>query len=483
MNYKMVFYIIGKILFSVGIIMAAPLLCAIICAEPVLPFLVPIAICLLVGFALSGKRPENRRILARDGFVSVGLSWIALSLAGCLPYIISGAIPDFVNAFFESVSGFSTTGATVIVDVEVQTKSILLWRSLTQWLGGMGVLVFFLAIIPRSDSRTTNFMHLMRAEVPGPNVGKLVARISDTARVLYGIYILLTFVEFLLLLFGEMNVFESLCHALSTGGTGGFGIKNDSIVSYSAYSQYVIAVFMLVFGTNLSLFYLIMLGHVLKAFKNEEFRWYLAIVTAATLGIFLCILPASDSGEPAFRQALFQVASIISTTGFTNADFELWSSCAHFIIILLMFIGGCVGSTAGGIKVSRILLLAKNGTREVKFIAHPRAVLTVKAEGKTVDHETVRGTTSFFIMFAALFVVSALAVTAVENCDLVTAFSSVATCLNNVGPGLGEVGPTDNFAHLASPTKLILCFNMLAGRLELFPMLILFSPSTWKKYS
>lgn len=483
MNYTVVFYILGKILFSLGFLMPVPLVCAIIYSEPVLPFLMPMALCLCVGFLLSRRTPDDRRMLAREGFVSVGLSWIVMSLVGCLPYILSGAIPNFVDAFFESVSGFSTTGATILTDVEAQSKSILLWRSFTHWIGGMGVLVFFLAIMPKSNSKSNSYMHLMKAESTGPSVGKLVARISDTARVLYGIYILLTAIEFLLLLFGEMDVFEALNHAFSTAGTGGFGIKNDSIASYSAYSQYVIAVFMLLFGTNLSIFYLILTGHFLRAVKNEELRWYLGLIACAIAGISVCLYPSVQSAEFTFRQALFQVASIISTTGFITADFELWPAFTQIIIIILMFSGGCAGSTAGGMKVSRWLLLLKNGRREIRYITHPRAVMSVKLDGKTVDHETVRGTTSYVIMFAALLLSSSLIITAIEGCDIVTGLSAVATCLNNVGPALGELGPTDSFAYLTDPTKLILCFNMLTGRLELFPMLILFAPSTWKKFS
>ncbi len=483
MNYTVVFYILGKILFSLGVLMPVPLVCAVIYSEPVLPFLIPMALCLGVGFLLSRRSPDDRKMLAREGFVSVGLSWIVMSLVGCLPYIISGAIPSFVDAFFESVSGFTTTGATILTDVEVQAKSILLWRSFTHWIGGMGVLVFFLAIMPKSNSKSNSYMHLMKAESTGPSVGKLVARISDTARVLYGIYILLTAIEFLLLLFGEMNLFEALNHAFSTAGTGGFGIKNDSIASYSAYSQYVIAIFMLLFGTNLSIFYLILTGHFLRAVKNEELRWYLGLIVCAIVGISVSIYPSVQSAELTFRQALFQVAAILSTTGFITADFEPWPAFTHIIIVILMFSGGCAGSTAGGMKVSRWVLLLKNGKREIRYITHPRAVVSVKLDGKTVDHETIRGTTSYIIMFAALFLSSSLIITAIESFDIVTGLSAVATCLNNVGPALGELGPTDSFAYLTDPTKLILCFNMLTGRLELFPMLILFAPSTWKKFS
>ncbi len=483
MNYRMVFYVLGRIMASLGTLMVLPLVCAIIYGESVLPFLIPMAVALFFGFLISFKKPKDNRFLARDGFISVGLSWIIISLIGCLPFVLSGAIPGFIDAFFETVSGFTTTGATIMTDIESQAKSILFWRSFTHWIGGMGVLVFILAILPRSDTKNTNMMHLMKAEVPGPTVGKLVSKISDTARVLYGIYIAMTLLEFIFLVCGEMDAYEAITHSFSTAGTGGFSVKNDSLASYSAYSQYVVAVFMLLFGTNLNIFFLIITGHFIRAVKSEELRWYFCIVAAAVAGIFLSCGLQTAFSESTFRHSFFQVASIISTTGFCTADFELWPVITHVIILMLMFCGGCAGSTAGGIKVSRIMLLLKNGKREARYIAHPRAMISVKLEGKAVDHNTIRGTTSYIIIFISLLVSSVLAVVAIEGCDLITGFTSVATCLNNVGPGLAEVGPTDNFAHFVSPAKLILCFDMLAGRLELFPILMLFSPAAWRKFS
>ncbi len=483
MNNRMVFHIIGRILLVLAAVMALPIGAAIIYGESLVPFFVPLAVCLALGLPLSLNKPKKQQMLPRDGFVTVGLSWIIISLIGTLPYMLSGALPNFFDAFFESVSGFTTTGASVIADVEAQPKSLLLWRCFTNWLGGMGVLVFLLAVMPKSDNKNSRFMHLMRAEVPGPTVEKLVARISDTARVLYGIYILLTALLVVLLLFGKMDLFEALSHAFSTAGTGGFGVKNDSVASYSPYCQYVIAVFMIIFGTNLSLFYMLVTGHVLKVLKNEELRWFLIIIAVATAGVSVTIFTSVSSAEKTFRDSLFQVSSIITTTGFSTADFEVWPNFTHIIMLLLMFCGGCVGSTAGGMKVSRLLLLAKNGRREVRYIQHPRSVISVKIDGKAADHETIRGTTSYIIMFAALFVVSVVAIMAIEGCDILTGLSSVATSLNNVGPGLSEVGPTDNFGVFTDLSKLILCFNMLAGRLELFPILMLFSPSTWRKFS
>ncbi|MBO5200261.1 MAG: TrkH family potassium uptake protein [Clostridia bacterium] len=488
MNYRMVFLFIGRILVTLAALMLVPLTCAIIYGEALAPYLIPIAICLAIGLIFNIKAPKDRRFLPRDGFVCVGISWIVMSLFGCLPYIISGAIPSFVDAFFESVSGFSTTGASILSDVEALPRGLKLWRCFTQWIGGMGVLVFMMAIMPSADKGGASFTHLMKAEVPGPTVDKVVPRVADTARIMYGIYILLTALEFLFLLAGEMNIYEALCHSASTAGTGGFGIMNDSIASYSTYSQYVIAIFMLLFGTNFNVFFLILTGRFLRAIKCEELWWYLGIVAASVTVITLSVFRFFGAGatllqgEEAFRLALFQVASIISTTGFSTTDYSIWPILTHVVIITLTFSGACAGCTAGGIKISRLLLLAKNGRREIRYILHPRAVMSVKLEGKKVDHEVIRGTTSFIITYASLFLASTFLVTALDGCDLVTGFTSVATCLNNVGPGLGEVGPAGNFGGFTAISKLLLCLDMLLGRLEIFPILILFSPSTWKRY-
>ncbi len=486
MRLKSILYVLGKILFAVAALLLLPAVCAAIYKESPLPFLIPAFGSLVVGFLLTINPPKERALFSKDGFICVGLSWIIVSLVGCLPYILSREIPSFTNAFFETVSGFTTTGASVLSDIESVAKSILLWRSLTQWVGGMGVLVFMIALLPKGDNKQSRYMHLMRAEVPGPTVDKIVPRLSDTARVMYGLYILLTLSEFLLLLFGEMNLFEALNHSLTTASTGGFGVKNDSLSSYSAYSQYVVASFMLIFGINFNVFYLLVIGQFAKAFKNEELKVYLIIVCIATAiisGSLFVNLYSQLSVEHSFRHALFQVASIISTTGFSSADFGAWPVLTHTILVSLMFCGACAGSTAGGIKISRIILLAKNGSREVKYISHPRAVISVKLGGKRVDHETIRGTTSFIIMYAMLFIISILLITTIDGVDMVTGFTSVATSINNVGPGLAGVGPANNFAFYSGASKLILCFNMLAGRLELFPILILLSPSAYKKHA
>ena len=487
MRLKSVLYVLGKILFAAAAILLAPAVCAIIYKESPLPFLLPAFCSLVVGFVLTlNPKKHDRSLFAKDGFICVGFAWILMSTVGALPFLLSGETSSFASAFFESVSGFTTTGSSIFSNVEALPKSILLWRSLTQWVGGMGVLVFLLAVMPKSDNKQSRYMHLMRAEVPGPSVDKIVPKLAETARVMYGLYIALTLVQIVMLTLGDMNLFEAVNHSLATASTGGFGVKNSSIASYSAYSQYVIAVFMIIFGTNFNLFYLLVIGQFVKVFKNEELKWYLSIFAVATVfvtgNIFLRLY--SENGfEFSFRHAFFQVASIMTTSGFSSIDFNVWPSLSHLLLVLLMFCGGCAGSTAGGIKVSRIMLLVKNGKREVKYISQPKAIISVKMNGKAVDNEIIRGATSFIIMYGTLFVLSAFLITAIDGVDPITGFTSVATSINNVGPGLGQAGPAENFGFYSGWSKLILCFNMLAGRLELFPILILFSPTAYKKHA
>lgn len=487
MRLKSVLYVLGKILFAAAAILLAPAVCAIIYKESPLPFLLPAFCSLVVGFVLTlNPKKQDRSLFAKDGFICVGFAWILMSTVGALPFLLSGETSSFASAFFESVSGFTTTGSSIFSNVEALPKSILLWRSLTQWVGGMGVLVFLLAVMPKSDNKQSRYMHLMRAEVPGPSVDKIVPKLAETARVMCGLYIALTLVQIVMLTLGDMNLFDAVNHSLATASTGGFGVKNDSIASYSAYSQYVIAVFMIIFGTNFNLFYLLVIGQFVKVFKNEELKWYLSIFAVATVfvtgNIFLRLY--SENGfEFSFRHAFFQVASIMTTSGFSSIDFNVWPSLSHLLLVLLMFCGGCAGSTAGGIKVSRIMLLVKNGKREIKYISQPKAIISVKMNGKAVDNEIIRGATSFIIMYGTLFVLSAFLITAIDGVDPITGFTSVATSINNVGPGLGQVGPAENFGFYSGWSKLILCFNMLAGRLELFPILILLSPTAYKKHA
>lgn len=478
----MIAYIVGQIVRVEGILMLPALAVGLIYGEDVLAaFLIPAALSIGMGTLLAIKKPENTSIFAKEGFVTVGLSWIIMSVIGALPFVIDGCIPSFIDALFETVSGFTTTGASILNDVEALNYGILFWRSFTHWIGGMGVLVFVLAILPQADTRSVKLMHIMRAEVPGPKVGKLVSKIGRTARIMYGLYIALTFIQVALLLAGGMPLYDSLVNSFATAGTGGFGIKNASIAAYdSAYVDYVISIFMVLFGINFNLFYLIVTGHVMQALKSEELRWYLAIVVGATALITFDIFERFGSIGESIRYALFQVSSIITTTGFATYDFNEWPALSKTILVLLMFCGACAGSTGGGIKVGRIILLIKAGLREIKYMLHPRAVISVRMEGKPVERDVVRSATSYMIVYIMLFTVSLFFIEMIEECDLVTGFTAVAACLNNIGPGLGEVGPAGNYSALTGASKLILSFNMLAGRLEIFPLLMLFAPSTWR---
>ncbi len=482
MNYRMVLYIIGQMAKVEGLLMIMPLICAAIYNESILPFFIPVAILLILGLAFTIRPPKDKTLRAKDGFVCVGLSWIILSAFGAIPFLLSGATNSVTEAFFESVSGFTTTGASIFADVEALERGVLFWRSLTHWIGGMGVLVFVLAVLPKSDSKSGRLMYLMRAEVPGPTVGKLAPKITQTARVMYGIYVVLTLIEIVLLLFGGMSFFDAVLHSFGTAGTGGFSTRNVSVGAFnSPYIEYVIGSFMLLFGINFNLFYLILIGHFLRAIKSEELWCYLLVVIGAITVITSNVIPLYQGREESFRKAFFQVASIISTTGYSSADFGQWPMLSQAILVILMFLGGCAGSTAGGIKIGRIILLIKNAAREVRYILHPRTVISVKIDGKAADHQTIRGSTSYMIVYLCLFIVSVIGIIALNGCDLVTGFTSVAACLNNIGPGLEGVGPMSNYHLLSNASKWILSFNMLAGRLELFPILMLFSPSTWKK--
>ncbi|MBQ8552127.1 MAG: TrkH family potassium uptake protein [Clostridia bacterium] len=482
MNYRMIAYIIGHIVRVEGILMVLPLICALIYGEGSwLAFLIPIAAALMIGTLFTVKKPENTQIFAKEGFVSVALSWIIMSLIGALPFVIGGAIPSYVDAFFETVSGFTTTGASILTDVEAMDHCMLFWRSFTQWIGGMGVLVFVMAILPQADTRSVKLMHVMRAEVPGPKVGKLVSKISRTARIMYGIYIVMTAIEIVLLLIGGMPFFDSLLNSFATAGTGGFGIKAASIAAYdSAYIDYVIGIFMVLFGVNFNLYYFILIGQGVQALKSEELRWYAAIVTGAAALIAWDIYRIYGNVGDSVRYAFFQVSSVITTTGFATADFNTWPVLSQTILVLLMFCGACAGSTAGGIKVSRIILLVKMGLREIKYMLHPRAVIAINMEGKPAEREVIRSAAAFIIVYNMLYVVSFFCLTFAEECDLVTGFTAVAATINNIGPGLGEVGPMGSFAGFTDFTKLLLSFDMLAGRLEIFPMIMLLAPSTWR---
>lgn len=482
MNYRMVSYIIGQIVRVEGILMIPSLVVSVIYGESAFAaFLIPIVLSVAAGTLLTIKKPSNPDIFAKEGFVTVGLSWIIMSLIGALPFVIDGCIPSFVDAFFETVSGFTTTGASILTEIESLGRGILFWRSFTHFVGGMGVLVFVLAILPQADTRSVKLMHVMRAEVPGPKVGKLVSKIGRTARIMYGIYIGLTVIEIILLLAGGMPVYDSIVNSFATAGTGGFAIKNASIAAYdSAYIDYVIGIFMFLFGVNFNLYYLILIGHVGEALRSEELRWYLIITGVSTALIAADIYEIFGSVGDSVRYAFFQVTTVMSTTGFATSDYNTWPALSKVILALLMFCGACVGSTTGGIKVGRIILLVKSGLREIKYMLHPRAVVAVRSEGKPVERDVLRGANSYMIVYIMLFTASLFLVEMVEECDLVTGFTAVSACLNNVGPGLGEVGPAGNFAALTPFTKILLSIDMLAGRLEIFPLLMLFAPTTWR---
>ncbi|MBQ5333135.1 MAG: TrkH family potassium uptake protein [Oscillospiraceae bacterium] len=477
MNFRMIIYILGWILVFETLFLLIPLITAIVFGEGcVTAVLLTIAICLTVGGLLIIKKPKNTVLYSREGFVIVSMSWIVLSLFGALPFVFSGSIPNFIDALFETVSGFTTTGASILAEVETMPKAMLMWRSFIHWVGGMGVLVFIMAFIPLSGGQN---IHIMKAESPGPSVSKLVPKVKTTALILYSIYFVLTLVEFVLLLFGGMSVFEALNTSLATAGTGGFGIKNDSLGGYSPYIQIVVTVFMIMFAINFGSYYFIISGKLKEAF-NKEVRVFLTIVVSAIVIITLNVRGLFDSVGEALRHVSFTVASIISTTGFSTADFDLWPELSRTVIVLLMFVGGCAGSTGGGIKVTRVIILVKGLAKELEVMIHPKQLKKITVDSKPIEHEVVRSVNSYLVCYVLLFAASA-ALISIDNLDLITNFTAVSAAMNNIGPGLGLVGPTQNFSVFSAPSKIILIFDMLAGRLELFPMLLLFSRATWKK--
>lgn len=480
MNRKMVFYMIGQMIKLEAALLVLPLLVSLIYREheTALSFLITIGIALVLGFALTLIfRTKNRVIYAKEGFVIVALTWLALSAVGCLPFIISGEIPSFFDAFFETVSGFTTTGASVVVDVESMSHGTLFWRSFTHWIGGMGVLVFIMAIIPTVTDRS---IHILRAEMPGPIVGKLVPKTKDTAKILYLIYIIMTAVEIVLLLIGGMPLFESTIHAFGTAGTGGFGIKADSIAGYSPYLQWVITIFMLLFGVNFNLYYLALIRHFHSIFKSRELWCYIGIFAAACFAITIDIYPMYQNFSESLRLAAFQTSSILTTTGFATADFNLWPGFSKAILFLLMFIGGCAGSTAGGLKVSRVILLFKIVRKELLHMLHPRSVAVIKFEGKKVDNPTLNSVSTYFVLYI-FGILGIFLILCLEPFDLETNLSATVSCFNNVGPGLSLVGPASNYSAYSPLSKLMLSFAMLLGRLEIFPLWFTLTPSTWSK--
>ena len=481
MNYRMIAYVLGNMMKYEALMMVLSLIVAIIYKEysVLWAFLLPMAILLIIGLGLSYKMPKDRSFHAREGFVTVALSWIVVSAFGALPFWLDGSIPSYVSSFFETVSGFTTTGATILTDVEALPLSLLFWRAFTHWVGGMGILVFVLTILPRSGGSS---IYLMKAEMPGTTVEKLVSKVRPTVRILYGIYLGLTIIMIVLLVLAGMPLFDSIINTMSTAGTGGFSLYNTSIAHYdSALIDGIITVFMLVFSINFNLYFLIIIGKARSAIKSEDLRWFLIIVAAAMLLITLDIRGLYDGDFlTSFRYAAFTVSSVISTTGFATADFNLWPSFSKTLILLLMFIGACAGSTGGGIKVSRWIILFKSAISELKKMARPRQVTTLKFEGKPLAAQTEKSVYTYLVIYAFIVVV-AVVLLSLEPFDFLTDFSAVATCINNVGPGLNLVGPVENFSIYSPFSQIVLSFCMLAGRLEVFQLLMLFTPFTWKK--
>lgn len=475
----MIVYIIAKMLGVEGAILLIPAFVAFLYGESdAIQFLIVSAVLGAIFFIFGRKRPENKVIYAKEGLVIVGLAWILWSLFGALPFVLTGSIPSYVDAFFETVSGFTTTGSTILTDIEALPKGVAFWRSLTHWIGGMGVLVFVMMLTSLDDEHS---MHLMRAEVPGPEADKLVPKARATARILYLMYFVLTAAEVVFLMFGGMSFYDALLHSFSTAGTGGFSNRNASVAYYdSAYIDGVITVFMILFGVNFNLYFLIRLKNWKDALKNEELHAYLGIIAGAVAIVTVNILGIYGNIVHAFRYASFQVASVITTTGFCTADFNLWPELSKVVLLGIMVIGACAGSTGGGIKVSRFLILVKSIKQEVRRMLHPKAVTIVKINGKRVGNDTIRSVYIYFISYILVMMVSILLVS-INNFDFATTFSSVLTTLNNVGPGISMVGPVENF-HMFSPlSKLVFCMDMLLGRLEIFPYLLLMSPELWRR--
>lgn len=482
MNKKMVFRTVGRLAQIVALLLLIPAVVAIIYGETeqLFAFVITAAFAFVSGIIISLlTKTKNRVIYAKDGFAITALAWIVMALVGAVPFVVSGDIPSYVDAVFETVSGFTTTGASILTDVEAMSKSMLFWRSFTHWIGGMGVLVFVMAIIPNFTDRS---IHIMRAEMPGPIIGKLVPRVKDTAKILYLIYIVLTMVQIALLYAGDMNFFESVVHSLGTAGTGGFAIKADGLASYSAYSQWVITIFMLIFGVNFNLYYLILMKKVSTAIKSGELWAYVSIVGVSVALITVNIMQMSqfNNFSDALRHSTFQVSSIITTTGYSTTDFNLWPDFSKAILVVLMFSGGCAGSTAGGFKVARVVMLFKNIKREIRKLIHKRSVSTVHFEGKPIDEATFSGVNTYL----AIYMVCLLAVFLIisfEPFGFETNFTATVSCFNNVGPGLAGVGPMSSYAAYSDFSTIVLSFAMLFGRLEIFPMLIMLSPHTWLK--
>lgn len=479
MNYRIVLYILGYVLKFESIFLLLPALVDLLfySEDAAVPYFFCAALCLICGLLLGVRKPRNKSLYAREGFATVALSWLVMSIFGALPFVLTGDIPSYVDALFETISGFTTTGASILTEVEPLTHASLFWRSFTHWIGGMGVFVFIMAILPMMGGSN---MNLMRAESPGPSVTKLVPHVKDTAKILYGIYLAMTVLEVILLIAFGMPAFDAFTSTFGTVGTGGFGIKNDSFTSYTPALQNIVTIFMILSGINYSAYFLLLSKKFREAFKIEEIRWYLLIILGSAGIIAFNIRHLYPTLEETLRHSFFQVGSIITTTGFATADFDLWPELSKCILVLLMFLGACAGSTGGGMKVSRVVLLCKTIKKELSLSIHPREVRKVRMDGHVIGHEILRSTNVFLVIYFLLLLFSTLLVS-VDNFNFTTNFTAVAATLNNIGPGLDAVGPSCNFSIFSTFSKFVLMFDMLAGRLELFPILVMLMPSTWRR--
>ena len=480
LNWAMIGNVLGMVLIAQACLMVLPVIVDLIYQEGLYDsYLIVIGICLVLGYALTRTRAKVNNYFAKDGMIAVGLAWIVVSFFGGLPFYLSGEIPSFVDCFFEAVSGFTTTGSSILTEVESLKHATLFWRSFTHWIGGMGILVFILAILPKSNDRD---MHIMRAEAPGPTIGKLVPRMRQSAMILYTMYMGLTIIQVILLLIGKMPLFDALCNTFGSAGTGGFAIKNTSIGAYNnSYYEIIITIFMILFGVNFNMYYFLLIKDFKQVFKNEELRAYLGVILFSIVCITINILSMYNFDVlKSIRLASFQVGSIITTTGYATVNFDAWSQTCRAILVVLMFVGACAGSTGGGIKVSRFIVMVKTMIKELNSYIHPKSVKKIKMDDKPIEHEVVRSINVYFITFMILFAFSVFAISFDGN-DLITNFTAVAATINNIGPGLELVGPTQNFGLFSGFSKFVLMFDMLAGRLELFPLLLLFHPTLWKE--
>lgn len=478
MNYSMIIFILGHLLRYEAVFMMLPIITGFVYGEKEMYAFIGVALlAFLIGTLMTIKQPKSKQLYTRDGSVTVALGWIVLSIFGALPFTLSGDIPFYVDALFETISGFTTTGASILSDVEALSHASIMWRSFTHWVGGMGVFVFILSLLPMIGGST---MQLMKAESPGPSVDKFVPRVKDTAKLLYSIYIVITAIQIVVLLLAKMPLFDTLTLTFGTVGTGGFGIKNDSLASYTSLQQNIITFFMIISGINYSFYFLIISKKFKDAFRLEEVRWYLGIIFTAVVIITLNIVHLYGGFAEALKHAFFQVGSIMTTTGYSSTDFNLWPELSKTILILLMIIGACAGSTAGGFKVSRMLILFKSIAVELSIMIHPREIKKIRMDGHVVKPEVLRTAHVYLILYWFIFLLSILLIS-IDNFDFTTNFTAVAATFNNIGPGLAAVGPMSNYGIYSTFSKIVLMIGMLIGRLELYPIILLLVPATWKR--